>query len=534
MKPSIDRSAVRGQCDIFTVGAGPKALAALADLESALAAGPGTGRPPRIVACDVFPPGAGAVWRTDQPRHLLMNVRADIVDMSSPSVGSSFREWECRSQPAHQVEPHPPRARVGEYLAWAFERLCASPLFGLSHVRGRVDRITPAGDRWRIDVMTPAGCRVWHSPVVVICTGHADAGGLNHADVVSDQQLAPPGGDITVLGAALTAYDVVLDLTEGRGGRFETVEPGRMRFHPGGGEPRTITLVSRSGTLMTPKPQSDQTEMGLAVTAVTHALRGMVDPDDHWWQVLAEGAMAAARSTGVEVTQHTLMGALDRSADGAGAFQRLRYGIEQALGTVDQDPCWWWGRVWALGYRDIVASLERRQRRQPNWLRWRSRAARMERWAFGPPIGTATRLLALHEAGILQVAAVPNADEAQFHAITAPPGILTAPAEESATPPAHGAPWNSLLDEGLITVRPGERGVLTGPDAVCLTATREPSTGLSALGRPTEDPVIGHDTLNRGLHADSRRWAAAVARWLRGATEAVARTPFVNHDGEPT
>ena len=50
------------------------------------------------------------------------------------------------------------------------------------------------------------------------------------------------------------------------------------------------------------------------------------------------------------------------------------------------------------------------------------------------------------------------------------------------------------------------------PDACCLASDGTRIRGLSALGRPTEDVVIGNDTLSRSLHSAADLWAERVAR----------------------
>ncbi len=86
----------------------------------------------------------------------------------------------------------------------------------------------------------------------------------------------------------------------------------------------------------------------------------------------------------------------DGDDDPAARWQR---DAARARGDVDGDPAWWWGRAWAAGYADVVRSLERGPRACDTWKRWRARAAALERWAFGPPLVTHQRLMALREAG---------------------------------------------------------------------------------------------------------------------------------------
>ena len=80
-------------------------------------------------------------------------------------------------------------------------------------------------------------------------------------------------------------------------------------------------------------------------------------------------------------------------------------------------------------------------------------------------------------------------------------------------------PW-ALLGAGVLTRAPGRRGIAVAADAACLDAAGNPIPGLSAVGRPTEDVVIGNDTLSRSLHDDIDHWArrVAISRVRQGET----------------
>lgn len=114
-------------------------------------------------------------------------------------------------------------------------------------------------------------------------------------------------------------------------------------------------------------------------------------------------------------------------------------------------------------------------------------------------------------------------------AVTQPAGVLTHPRPwEGDTPTPTDAPdplWRSLLTNGDVTVRPGERGILTDHTTTCINANGTPTHGLHALGRPTEDPIIGHDTLNHTLHGDCAAWAATIHTRLHTAATTPARYP---------
>ncbi|WP_159449569.1 FAD/NAD(P)-binding protein [Demequina sp. NBRC 110057] len=506
----------RDDADLIIVGAGPRALYALADLEEALAdrghdrGGPA--RPMRVMVVDPAAPGAGAVWDRAQGEHLLMNVSSHIVDASSPSVPWTFTQWQEHDG---EVETFPARARAGRYLSWAFERLSDSPWLEVRHVVGSVADVTRDGEAWVCAVRGEAPVTL-RATRVLLATGHAGGAGLDHAAIADASSGPAPGEPVTVHGAALTAFDVVMDLTAARGGTWG--EDGT--YAPSGREPSLITLVSRTGEPMLPKPVSAPSSVIAAVRARTARWLPDAVPHDAWWQVLADAAVAAALEAGVRVTHEELWERLDSPTLDGDPSARWTRDIGRAEGDVDADPAWWWGRAWSAGYADVVRSLERGPRDADTWPRWRRRAAMLERWAFGPPLVTHRRLVALRDAGLLRVVAAPDAvaGEPAIDAFTRGPGVLEAPhpwegeaAAEATGASADRAPWQGLIDAGEVTVRAGERGVLTRVDGACLRRDGSVAHGLAALGRPTEDPVIGHDSLQRGLHDDSRRWARALA-----------------------
>lgn len=590
--------------DLAIVGGGPSALRALAELDILLAARQEAGaqeggdqevrgeesagratlagtppRLPRIVVMELAEPGAGAVWDTQQPEHLILNASSSIVDLSCPQVPLSYDQWAGSSQ-----DSFPPRASVGRYLAWAFARLQASPRWELSVRRAWVDAVSPHAVGYSLRLLParePADAldaghaqprEEVHAREVLLCTGHAPrtvpdhlALSGRHSGLQPHPNPAPgvpaAGSLCAIRGAALTAFDVIADLTLGRGGGFAAAPDGRLNYIPSGAEPAHLQMWSRSGLMMLPKPSGRTPGLAAAVQALTRSLEPGSVPDDAWWQQIRDAAIAAACTAGIELapaaldavwaeTHHVASGQqTDPAHHHAPAditpacLERWRADLARAQGVVDADPRWWWGRAWAAGYSDVVRSLDRAQRDRESWSRFRARAALLEKWAFGPPARTIERLVALSESGLLTVhhgAPPPSGGESNTHtvdAITPGPGVLRSPAlwgppaaetgQDPAAPAAAmpdpampdaawSALWAGLLADGLATVRPGERGVLTSREGQCAGPNGAPTPGLYALGRPTEDPTVGHDSLQRRLRPEFSLWAAGWSQRFRG------------------
>ena len=93
----------------------------------------------------------------------------------------------------------------------------------------------------------------------------------------------------------------------------------------------------------------------------------------------------------------------------------------------------------------------------------------------------------------------PEAD-VSLDAVIPPPGV----------PDSDDSLIGRLVRDGHAHVPPGRRGVELTADVTCVGANGQPSEGLGAIGRPTEDWVIGNDTLNRSLHPHPDLWAQRV------------------------
>lgn len=539
---------------IAMIGGGPKCLFALLELNDALTSIQET--PVRVDVYDPYPPGAGRVWNTGQPRELRLNVNSRIIDASSTLCLQSFDQWRAVSgENAGGEDTYPARALVGEYLREQFERLVEDGCLNLAHRPSVVTGIVRQGAQW--EVFSEQGSELYDE--VVLATGHGLAGYRSEGmlgGALSATQLTvereadamgkvPPGSKVLIRGAALTAYDVVLALTEGRGGRWEQFTRNGLaavRYLPGGQEPARITMTSRSNIPMSPKPQRIPGPLrevlddfrtrirrwGAANAAPSGKATDRPEADlDALWQMLLACALRCARHSGIRASatelcntvlagQSQAFSAIDSPAEKLRASLRANRGVDPATHE------WIWSIVWSGLYAQLVQALSRIQWRTEDRERFNRLAANLERMAFGPPEPTALKLLALFDAGILQQE--PSADAAAtdaitIDAVTAPVGVLSGPAPEGR--PAHSL-FGSLLANQEIQIRRAERGLLTDTDGTCLNARGERSESLAALGRPTEDPTLGHDTLNRTLHPEYRAWAQRIATKITSASQKVA------------
>jgi diaminopimelate decarboxylase len=87
----------------------------------------------------------------------------------------------------------------------------------------------------------------------------------------------------------------------------------------------------------------------------------------------------------------------------------------------------------------------------------------------------------------------------------------------------HAGLLERLVAGGHARIPAGRRGLDVAENGNCRGSDGRSTPGLSAIGRPTEDSVIGNDTLSRSLHAHADRWARRVARRCQDDSIAAAR-----------
>ena len=276
--------------ELAIVGAGPTASSLLERL-SANAPELLAGRPLRVHLIDPHRAGTGRVWRQDLHPLLWMNSMAEDVTMfTDDSVqcegplrpGPSLYEWaeqidddtlaaSCSPELAAEIRglspmTFPTRLVQSVYLDWFHREVLASlpnDVEVVVHERRAIDVRDGANGTQcvvldGVDDALPAD-------VVVLSLGHLDAAPGPHGDALAQFAAAhglaylPPGhtaeqelsvlgpaDDVIVLGFGQAFTDLVILLTEGRGGRFVEVDDGTLRYEASGHEP-VVHVGSRRG-----------------------------------------------------------------------------------------------------------------------------------------------------------------------------------------------------------------------------------------------------------------------------------------------
>lgn len=279
---------------ICVVGVGPRGLSVLERLCANARRSP---HGPRvdIYLVDPWPAGAGAVWRTDQSRLLLMNTVAcqitvwtdKSVSMDGPvEPGPSLYAWAQEVSDgadagdaagrggqvvaeARRLGPddYPTRAFFGSYLREMFARIClaAPPHISITTHCTRAVALSGGHDRaMRQSVLLENGRLIENLDAVILSQGHVGAElgdrerllaerareqGLRYVPPAnpSDVDLTDiaPGEQVLLRGLGLNFFDHMALLTTGRGGRFVR-HGGELVYEKSGQEPR-LCATSRRG-----------------------------------------------------------------------------------------------------------------------------------------------------------------------------------------------------------------------------------------------------------------------------------------------
>lgn len=524
------------------VGFGPKGLFALERLLDQ--AGPDS-----RLDIDLYDPhpalGAGPVYDPAQPPYLRMNLAADRVDAWRPGSRAipageqvGFCDWSGAGD-----GQYPPRAEVGRYLQDCFARMRAHAPAGvlITPHRRAVTSARPRDAAW----LLAAGNELLGSyDEVLMAVGHG-AGPEHHprrqmpgeavipAVFPVQHWLGPaavvPGAAVAVRGFALTFLDAALALTEGRGGTFRrTGHPYRLVYSPAPGQAGVIRPFSRSGRPMAAKPPEALADsmpgLASAMDSASRRLReleGTVELEADLLPLLESAATAALAAAGALSGD---VGAMLASAcegpvaePAADPAEDLTRSLDVGAGLRLPGSEWALGHVWQRVYPVLVDKLSGTGLADRDWPAFRRLAVEMERLAFGPPAVNAAKLLALIESGVVNLrhvaGGVVSSDDhgrsflggdrvdVVIDAVLPGPGLVD----------SHGGLLEQLRLDGLVQIAPGRRGIAIDTEGSCIDPRGGVVGGLACAGRPTEDWVIGNDTLSRSLHPQLEGWARRVA-----------------------
>ncbi|TDO30651.1 intein [Kribbella sp. VKM Ac-2527] len=271
----LRRSWAEPPATIVFVGGGPRTVGLLERFAASADELLG-GRAVHIHVVDPYPAGGGRIWRRDQSRLLWMNsMTSDVTIFTDESVkcegpivpGPDLATWVAGEgavileraglEPAGPMD-FPPRLLQAEYLAWVWDRVVRDlPATVTTHLERAVE-LTPDHR-----VILASGKEI-AADIVVLALGYLDRlptaseaawatraseAGLTYippgytADVdLSDLR---PGENVIIRGFGQAFIDLMVLLTEGRGGWYDECD-GLLSYRPSGNEP-ILYVGSRRG-----------------------------------------------------------------------------------------------------------------------------------------------------------------------------------------------------------------------------------------------------------------------------------------------
>ncbi len=473
---------------VAIIGLGPKGLYCLERLCAEYAANAG-GEPLVVHIFDRAQ--CSPIYDTTQPDHILVNVAVgeiDLWDAGDPPPaagrGPSFVEWYGAPLTGNEYLP---RAVVGRYLRECLQRIVDHVPPGMTIVRH--DKEVTDIDN---GVLHPSGVR---ADRILLATGHQrridehDARFIPFVYPVTEMMRpVPAGARVAMLGIGLTFIDAVLELTEGRGGRF--VDGTYVRS---GNEPAVIYPYSRTGLPMTPKPNDLPPPRKLRFVT-DEALAGLKRPVDFERDV-------------IPLIDRELEGFDWRSAIDPVVDDITRY-MEEAIASAKREvtPISLWYEI-RTALNNVLRfggfTPESHRKLIDHYF------PRFKRVVFGPPVVNAEKILALTKAGVIdfrfsratRVDGVDVLIDARFPKtdITADPSPL----------------YRNLCRRG--TIRPFRNGDYA-PGAIDMTPGTQHVIGadgtvnetIAVIGIPTEGNFVGNLTIGRDPFA--ARWARDVMR----------------------
>jgi hypothetical protein len=267
---------------IAVIGVGPRGLSSLERIVSHMRLG---GPPAEVLLVEPGELGTG-IHRVEQPDYLRLNTIASQLTIFSDermtpgapvTEGPSLFEWCLERGRSVHFDDYLPRQLLGEYLQWAVGELLrrVPARLAVRHLPVAAVDVRPSGAGAAVTLADGARHEV---DLAIVTTGHGISGreggsvedGLITAPYPLPERVdqIPPGSNVALLGAGLTAMDVIAALTLGRGGEFNG-----GTYRPSGREPRII-LVNRSGWLPCARPATTPTRQATPARYFTPAAIG--------------------------------------------------------------------------------------------------------------------------------------------------------------------------------------------------------------------------------------------------------------------
>ncbi|MBQ2259751.1 MAG: FAD/NAD(P)-binding protein [Loktanella sp.] len=511
---------------IAIVGFGPRGLAAA---EYALAGN-------TDLKIDIFDPckepAAGPNFRPDEPPECLLNLPLHAVDLP-PSAGGeavSFHDFIAQaSGPSPDPDLYAPRHMLGRYLSARFSRLRDCYPHALTHHAKLVTDAWCDRQGWRL---TTADATLGPFDALLLAPGQpisrpdeqltrwqhfAASRGLDLMPAYPGRALVKAannwgGKTVAIRGLGLSAFDVVAMLTLGMGGRVTN-----GRYEPSGHEPKLIVPFSRDGLPPMPKPcmaeepryALDPQERAQNLARMRDALDG--NPADARQVIAAAMTRPATRIAGQDADAWLAI-EVDPDADHPTIHpvDFLRHAISMAEGRSAPSVEYTVGQIWRELQSDLRVLFHEADGNPATRAAIIAIDNGLKRVTYGPPLTSARLMLALVEAGLVQLSLADGPDielcdkgwtlDADVTAQVMIDAVLPGPKLAQLDDPLIG----SLLRQGHLRENPA-----TG--AIQLGRGGKAGQRLSVLGRLGEGASIATDSIHDCFGVHTRAWAKNLA-----------------------
>ena len=525
---------------IAIVGGGPRSLALLQQLVLRAKWHSNT-----KIWVTVFDPcrdlGCGRVYTVDQSPHLRMNIQMQEFSVFSEEFRSSyplqaktFQQW-CNLNNESYSQAVPSRSLVGRYLHYAASQVLslAGRNLNIEHVRSEVTDVRKVEDGYTLETSVAH----FKFDYLAVVTGHQGwsksgkqtDGSLMVYPVLENlsKKSIPAGSLVRVSGMSLTAFDAIIELTEGRGGTFTTNKDGTLFYSSKGEEPEKIVLQSRSGKLILPKAvfkASQKKRVNEHINSGVARLKAYIDDCERRY-LSAEFSLIEelffATASNVASTLHGAFVDTELWLHSVWQFESFDFThrVGRALCSTDYTLL---GAAAAAGLGSTLQSMQPIINKVSDFggfvhqqrLDYKIFNKILEPIAFGAIALTAEKIYCLIDKKLVVHASdereltdqkMTLMDESQPMPVARVKAFLPSPGY-----PHSGEVLRSLINQGVASVDSATKAVRTNSIGCALSANDKAQVSLGIFGRVTEHWFTGADSLKACNSNCIHSWVIAV------------------------